>query len=177
MNLSPAIFAREIHSAMKKNFLSLLLLLGIGLIACKNGDKKSGDHSGHGHSVDAPVTLTDSLLKTIDEGHIAGMSRIGKLHNTQKEVQRVIDSINQLPPAARQKAEAWLTGLTAVSKDLQYADFAMDKWMMEYDEDSAKDDADRRLEYLKSEKEKVEKMKSAILGSMQKADSLLKLRP
>lgn len=177
MNLLPVIFAREIHPAMKKNFFSFLFLLGIGLAACKSGDKKSADHSGHTHSGDAPVTLTDSLLKAIDEGHIAGMSRIGKLHNTQKEVQRVIDSLSQLPPAARQNAEAWLAGLTAVSKDLQYADFAMDKWMMEYDEDSAKDDADRRLEYLKEEKDKVEKMKSAIIGSMQKADSLLKQRP
>lgn len=162
---------------MQKISLVFLLTGGLLFASCNSGDKKQGDHSGHGRPGDAPQTLTDSLLKDIDEGHITGMSKIGRLHNTQKEVQRVADSLAALPAAAQQKNAAYLSALQAVLKDMQYADFAMDKWMMEYDEDSASDHADQRLLYLKSEKEKVDKMKEAILSSLQKADSLLKQRP
>lgn len=143
------------------------------LCACNNNDKKSTDHSGHNGSGNEPKTLTDSLLKDIDDGHIVGMSKIGKLHNTRNDVQRVIDSIGKLPAAVRQAAASYTEGLRAVIKDLEYADFAMEKWMMEYDQDSAKDNAEQRLLYLKDEKMKVDKMKEAILSSLQKADSLL----
>jgi hypothetical protein len=159
---------------MKKYFYSCILITFLLFSACKSGDKK---HDGHGTTGDAPQTLTDSLLKDIDDGHIVGMSKIGKLHIAQKEVQRLIDSIGQLPAAAKEKAGAYLAGLEKAVKDIQYADFAMDKWMMEYDEDSAKENADQRLVYLKAEKEKVDKMKAAILGSLQQADSLLKIKP
>lgn len=162
---------------MKKIILFGILAPALFFSACKSGDKKSEGHDDHGTNGDAPQTLTDSLLKDIDDGHIVGMSKIGKLHNAQKEVQRLIDSIGQLPAAAKQKSAAYLAGLEKAVKDIQYADFAMEKWMMEYDEDSAKDNAEQRLVYLKTEKEKVDKMKAAILGSLQQADSLLKIKP
>jgi hypothetical protein len=157
---------------MMKYFF-LPVLAGCLLLACNSSDKK---HEGHNSSDKAPKNLTDSLLKDIDEGHIVGMSKIGKLHNTQKEVQRVIDSIGKLPAAAQEAAATYVAGLKAVVKDMEYADFAMEKWMMEYSEDSAKENAEQRLSYLKEEKMKVDKMKDAILSSLQKADSLLNIK-
>lgn len=175
MILRRVIFAPE-KFTMKKIVLSCLLTPVLFFSACNSGDKKAGDHSGHGTHGDAPQTLTDSLLKDIDDGHILGMSKIGKLHNTQKAVQQAVDSIGKLPAAEKQKAAAYLASLEAVIKDMQYADMAMDKWMMEYDEDSAKENPAQRELYLKGEKLKVDNMKSAILTSMQKADSLLRIK-
>ena len=106
---------------------------------------------------------------------MVGMSKIGKLHNTQKEVQRIIDSIGKLP-AAQQTVASYATSLKAVAKDLEYADFAMDKWMTEFEMDSAINNIEQRIKYLADEKMKVGKMKEALLTSLQKADSLLKVK-
>jgi hypothetical protein len=156
---------------MKRFFLPAIIVMLI--TACNNANKK---HDGHPGTGKAPKTLTDSLLKDIDEGHILGMSKIGKLHNTKKAVLRVIDSIGTLPAKAQQTFAPYVAQLNEVIKDLDYADFAMDKWMTEYTEDSAAGDAGKHNKYLAEEKIKVDKMKEAILSSIQKADSLLKVK-
>jgi hypothetical protein len=158
---------------MKIAFIPVLAVFTCFIVACNNSDKKADRPN---LSDNAPKTRTDSLLKDIDDGHIVGMSKIGKLHNTKKDIQRVIDSIGKLPAKAQQQAAGYLAQLVAAIKDLDYADFAMDKWMTEYDEDSAKDNAEKHIQYLADEKMKVDKMKEAILSSLQKADSLLKLK-
>jgi len=158
---------------MKKTILPFAILLII-TAACNNSDKKHDDHSGHTHSSEEPKTLADSLMKEIDDGHVVGMSKIGKLHNTQKQVQAVIDSIGKLPGKAQQAAAPYVAKLKTLVKDLEYADFAMDKWMTEFDMDSAVNNMEQRIKYLTDEKLKVGKMKEAILGGLQKADSLLK---
>ncbi len=157
---------------MKKIILPLAILFTIA--SCNNPDKKNDDHGGSTHSTDEPKTLADSLMAAIDDGHIVGMSKIGKLHNTQKQVQAVIDSIGKLPAKAQQAAAPYLAKLKGLIRDLEYADFAMDKWMTEFDMDSAVNNMEQRIKYLADEKLKVGKMKEAILGGLQKADSLLK---
>ena len=159
---------------MKKFILPIVVLLTCAAVACNNSDKKHDEQSGHTNSGDEPKTLSDSLMKEIDDGHIVGMSKIGKLHNTKKQVQGVIDSIGKLPVKAQQAVAPYLTKMQGLIKDLEYADFAMDKWMTEFDMDSAVDNMEQRIKYLTDEKLKVGKMKEAILGSLQKADSLLK---
>ncbi len=156
---------------MKKIIFPILAL--VVLAACNSGDKKNG---GHNNSANEPKTLADSLMKDIDDGHIVGMSKIGKLHNTQKEVQRVIDSIGKLPAKAQEAVASYVEQLKANIKELEYADFAMEKWMTEFEMDSAIDNIEKRIKYLTDEKMKVSKMKEAILTSMQKADSLLKAK-
>ncbi len=154
---------------MKKNILLFALLFAI--VACKNADKK---HDGHTNN--EPKTLADSLMKDIDDGHMVGMSKIGKLHTTRKEVQRVIDSLSNLPSKSQQSTALYLDQLKAVIKDLDYADFAMDKWMTEFEMDSTVNNMELRISYLADEKLKVNNVKVAMLGSMQKADSLLKAK-
>ncbi len=61
-----------------------------------------------------------------------------------------------------------------MAADLRNAIFAMDKWMAEFNMDSAKEDMEKRVQYLLDEKMKVGKVKDAILNSLNKADSLLK---
>ncbi|HQW43572.1 MAG: viral A-type inclusion protein [Chitinophagaceae bacterium] len=157
---------------MKLYILPAILVLLIAA-ACNNDDNK---HAGHNGSGKEPQTLADSLMKDIDDGHIVGMSKMGKLHNTKKEVQRIIDSIGKLPAKAQAAVAPYVDQLKENIKELEYADFAMEKWMTEFEMDSAIDNLEQRIKYLTDEKMKVGKMKEAILTSMQKADSLLKVR-
>ena len=154
---------------MKKNILLFAVILNIA--ACNNTDKKK-----EGHSKNEPKTQADSLMKDIDDGHMVGMSKIGKLHTTRKEVQRILDSISNLSSKSQSSTALYLDQLKAVIKDLDYADFAMDKWMTEFEMDSAVNNLEQRINYLTSEKLKVTNVKVAMLGSMQKADSLLKAK-
>lgn len=158
---------------MKRFFLPVLVLLSV-TIACNNSDKKNDEPNND--RADVPKSTADSLMKEIDDGHMKGMSKMAKLHNTRKEVQRIIDSIGTLPAKAQQAVAPYLARLQSVIKDLDYADFGMDKWMTEFDMDSALDNLEQRIKYLTEEKLKVEKMKEAMLTSIQKADSILKAR-
>ena len=119
------------------------------------------------------ATTEDSLMKAIDEGHIYGMARMAKLHRSQQAAQRMIDSIYALPSNQKQAAEGLVNKLNETLNNLTTAEAAMNKWMDEFNMDSAKDNQSERIKYLKEEKRKVEEMKNAFINSLQQADSLL----
>ena len=152
---------------MKKIILPLLLV--VVAFACNN------NHDGHNPSDKAPKTLEDSLIRDIDDGHFVCMSKMSKLHKEQQNVKRALDSIAVLPANTQQAAAEYVTELNKAAEDLNYADFAMEKWMTEYNPDSSVNDKEKRLLYLQSEQMKVGKMKNAILSSLQKADSILQV--
>ena len=153
---------------MKKWISGTIFFLTILFIACNNNK----DHGSHNDKT--PKTMEDSLLKDIDDGHIIGMSKMSKLHRTQQAVRKAIDSIAGLSPNAQENAADYVAKLNELIKELDYADFAMEKWMTEYYQDSLLDNKEKRLIYLQDEKMKVDKMKKAILDGLQKADSVLK---
>lgn len=143
-------------------------------IACNNADKK---HEGHaGHTTETSKTKADSLYADVMDGHDVGMAKMGKIRAMQNEVKKVLDSIATLPVKAQQTAAPLKTKLDSLAADLRYAEMAMDKWMMEFNMDSAKDNIENRIKYLAEEKLKIEKVKSSILTGLQKADSLLKAK-
>lgn len=152
---------------MNKILPALIFLTTI--IACNNND-------GHKSSDKTPKTLEDSLIRDIDDGHIVGMSKMAKLHKAQQNVKRALDSIAVLPTKTQQTAAEYVAELNKAAEELNYADFAMEKWMTEYNPDSSIKDKEKRLLYLQDEQMKVGKMKSAILNSLQKADSLLNVK-
>lgn len=156
-----------------KRFLTVILFAsGLFLISCGSNEEKHNDHGGH--KTEAPKTAEDSLYNDVMAGHDEVMPKMGKIRGAQKEAQRLIDSIAALPAKAQAEAGALKAKLEELVKDLSYADFAMDKWMTEFSLDSAKDNLEMRLKYLADEKQKVNKVKDAILNSLAKADSLLK---
>lgn len=152
-----------------KKFLFFLIAIYFITIGCKNAGKKPVQET-------KPVSQLDSLLEYIDQGHMDGMGKIGRLHNTKKTVQAMIDSISHLPANIQKTSALFVEALKTNIKDLDYADMAMDKWMMEYSEDSASSNENDRIKYLSDEKSKVEKVRAAIHNSLQKADSLLKVK-
>lgn len=149
---------------MKKILLPSLALLFIFFTSCNNAGKKQTE----------PKTQADSLMADVMDGHDAGMAKYGKLNAMQKKVQEVLDSIAKLPAKSRQAAAPYKAKLDAAAKDLNKALIAMDKWMGEFNMDSAVNNMEQRIKYLTEEKWKVGNVKAAILTSLQKADSILK---
>lgn len=142
----------------------------IAFAACKN-DKKS-EHDGQGTK--EAQSQADSLMADVMDGHDVGMAKYGKLKAMENKVKASIDSIGKLPAKAQAELAPYKAKLDSVAADLRNAIFAMDKWMEEFNMDSAKEDMEKRVQYLLDEKMKVGKVKDAILNSLNKADSLLK---
>ena len=145
----------------------LLLALVFGFCACANEPDKSARKDGF-----TPVlnTKEDSLYHDVMEGHDIGMAKMGTLRKQLGRVTHELDSINRL--TGRNIDQHRKQALIKLKEDLSYADHAMFTWMQEFNVDSAKSDKSKRLEYLESEKIKVQKVKENILNSLQRADSL-----
>ncbi len=152
-------------------------LLAISLLtACNNAGKE--DHSKHETKdgkavVKSPV---DSLFDEVMAGHDEVMPKMGKVRGAQTRAKAMLDSIARLPAKAQDAAVDLKKKLETLVNDLNYADFAMDKWMTEFNMDSAVNNVQERLKYLESEKGKVAKVKEAVLGGLARADSLLKAK-
>jgi hypothetical protein len=154
---------------MKKIFIPILACFI--LIACNN-EKKDAGHDHHKKGI--PKTQEDSLMADVMDGHDVGMAKYGRLGALEKKIKTSLDSIAKLPAKDQQAAAPIKAKLDSLGKDISYAIFAMDKWMEEFDMDSAKADLSQRIKYLTDEKMKVGKVKEAILTSLQKADSVFK---
>lgn len=147
-------------------FLAASLLV---LTACNNNDSKKDTAS-------AETVLADSLNKQVDDVHIKGMAKMARLSKMQQRTQQLLDSLGKLPAKARQAATPVKEELEGLLKELNYADFAMDKWMTEFyvdHKDTLKDNLSARIEYLRNQQTVAGKVTDAILGSLQKGDSLL----
>ena len=152
-------------------FSSAIILLAFSFLsACNNTDKKANTGNKD------PKTLADSLEQEVMDGHNVGMAKYGKLTAMQNEAQRLLDSIAKLPAKAREAMTPLKTRLDGLVEDLQSAKSGMDKWMEEYNMDSAVNNIEQRIKYLTTEKIKVSKIKESILNSLQKADSVLKTK-
>ena len=156
---------------MKKILIPIAGLCFITLIACNNLDNKKDDKV-----TAVPKTTADSLENEVMDGHNAAMAKYGKLQAMQNEAQHLLDSIAALPAKALQAAATLKTKLGDLVEDLKSAKANMDKWMDEYNMDSAKNDIEQRIKYLAEEKLKVNKIKDAILIGLQRADSVLKAK-
>lgn len=151
-------------------YLFLLMTTGLLLLtACNNNDSKKVTPS-------AETVLADSLNKLVDDVHIKGMAKMARLSKMQQHTQQLIDSIGKLPAKARLAATPVKEKLEGLLKELNYADFAMDKWMTEFyvdHKDTLRDKLSARIEYLRDQQNVAGKVTDAILGSLQKGDSLL----
>ena len=148
----------------------LIVLLSLAMASC--GD--SG-HAGHDTKTE-PKTYLDSLYASIWEAHDLVMPKMGKIRGAQKKAARMLDSLN-LAWSNRGMAEP--TDVKSMKRSLQdlidqlnYADYAMDRWMTEFNIDSAQTKGESRRPYLESEKVKVDRVKEAILRGLALADSL-----
>ncbi|MEY3590573.1 MAG: hypothetical protein RLZZ466_1093 [Bacteroidota bacterium] len=143
------------------------------LLACQSSSDNSGDHSAHS-AMEAPKTPADSLYGQVMEMHDLVMPKMGKVRGAQKRAQALLDSIGSLPTRSAATLTPYKKELETLVSELNYADYAMDQWMMEFNLDSGKNNIEIRLAYLRAEFDKVSKVKDAVLNSLAKADTLLK---
>lgn len=144
----------------------ILSALAFIIISCNNSTDTSATKE---------KTRIDSLQEQVDDGHIAGMAKMGKLTKYQQRVNQLVDSLSKLPAKAKAASEPYRQKLDSLLKDLNYAEFSMDKWMNEfYSKDTSMVKPEERMKFLEAEKDKVAHVKEAILNSIARADSLLK---
>ncbi|MBM3414445.1 MAG: hypothetical protein FJY16_05870 [Bacteroidetes bacterium] len=158
---------------MRSNLL-VLLAMSVVLLGCQSTTEHQ--HEGHsGHSkMNTPKTPADSLFKQVMDIHDQVMPKLGKIRGAQKRAQQVLDSLSTLSARHAKELTTYKQDVETLINSLDYADFAMDKWMIEFNMDSAKDNQELRVAYLRAELDKVSNVKKAILGSLSKVDSLLK---
>jgi hypothetical protein len=159
---------------MRKCYSFLIVIVfSLLLIAC-GGNNHTG-HEGHGGRP-APKTSLDSLYVSIWDAHDVVMPKMGKIRGAQQKAARLLDSLNLLSgktaTAVPDSLNSWKKSLQELIDQLNYADYAMDRWMTEFNIDSAQKEGDARRPYLESEKVKVDRVKEAILRSLSRADSL-----
>ena len=134
--------------------------------ACKDNEQ---NERKDGFS-DIPKNKEDSLFQEVMEGHNIGLARMSKITKYLTRIQKSLDSINKLPAAKID--EGYQQTLIDLQEDLNYAEYGMNTWMEEFKIDSAKENSEKRIQYLESEKIKVIKVKESILGSLRRADSV-----
>ena len=133
------------------------IVISCFVLACNN----TGD-------AEPAVSLADSLLKQVIEGHDVAMPKMMKMERLQKEAQAEMDSLKKLPGQTERIAL-----LDSTIKSLSYADVAMHEWMEGFRYDSLKDNEPARIDYLKMQLATVNEMKDNVISSLEKADSVL----
>lgn len=152
---------------MKKNIFILSAIILIVSASCNNSsdEKKTGDQ---------PKTKADSLMDDVMAGHDAAMAKMNKLSVLKAKLQHSIDSLSTLPEKVKKAAADYKINLDSTLTQLNTAENSMNKWMDEFNMDSAANNMDERIKYLESEKTKVTNVRDDMTSSMSKADSLLK---
>jgi hypothetical protein len=157
---STAIFAKKI--VMKK--ILQLIVCGLLFMACNN----SGDNHGA-----TGKNRADSLMDEVMEGHNKGMAKVSKLNEAKNKIQHVIDSISKLSADLQKTSVQYRMQLDSVFNMLTFADYAMDKWMNEFNMDSLNNNKEERVKYLESERSKISNVNEVMIRSLKNADSLL----
>lgn len=141
--------------------IAILLLAGCG----SDGENERTD----GFS-DVAKTPEDSLFQEVMHGHDTAMAKMGKLKGYQEQFQQKIDSVKKLKSAGARTIES---AYASTKQKLKDAETGMNKWMDEFQIDSAQDNMEQRLKYLADEKIRVEKVRDQIFDALREADSLM----
>lgn len=150
-----------------KNTFIIAVAICTFMISCNNNAAKKED----------PLKAqADSIEKEVIKGHDEAMPKSMKIPKIQAAIQKIIDSIATLPGKAKEASAPYKAKLEQLVNELNYADNAMNKWMAEINFDSATNNLQQRIKYFTDEKLKVDKVKDAVLNSLQKADSILKAK-
>ena len=152
---------------MKKLILAVTATIALLVFAACKDNEQNERKDGFSN---VSKNKEDSLFHEVMEGHDIGMARMSKITKYLTRIKTTLDSINKLPAAKID--EGYQQMLIDLQEDLNYAEYGMNTWMEEFKIDSAKENKEKRIEYLESEKIKVAKVKEAILSSLQRADSI-----
>ena len=154
---------------MKNLFATALFMGTLFMMSCNN--------SGNDKKQETTKSPAEKLLDEVDNAHMDGMAKMGKLSRLETQVQHLLDSINNLPGKNKSAAAGFKARLETLQNELHSAQDGMDKWMNDFKFDSAENNNELRIQYLESEKIKVEKVKTDMQNVLRMADSLLNKQP
>ena len=143
------------------------LFSAIILLACNQGKKPTT------HEI-KPQTRADSLMEDVMAGHDAAMAKYGKMQGIKARIGVLLDSISKLPGKAREAATPYANNLKEAETEVNTSLAAMDKWMEEFNMDSALNDMEKRVRYLGEEKLKIGNVRDEFLHAYNSADSLIR---
>jgi hypothetical protein len=157
---------------MKKIGISFFVFLFVFLAACNNAGKKDNDQL----ISEKLKAQAESLYKEFLKEHETGMNGWMKIEGRQKQIKTLLDSIASLPVKAQSALDSYRSKLKEASADLGNAYEKMDVWMKGMNPDSAENNVELRIQYLTNEKMKGGNITALINNSIQKTDSLLKIK-
>lgn len=143
----------------------IITLASASLAGC--ADNTSTDRA-NGYT-QGPRTAEDSLFQQVMDGHNVAMARHGRMAGYAQLALRRADSITKAGGNAVMAGE-----YRALADTLHQADAHMNAWMDNFNVDSARDYPQQRIAYLKSEQEKIFRVRDEVLRAVALADSLLK---
>ena len=150
---------------MKFVVQSVFVLL---FISCNNSNTSTGNNDKITESA------SDSLMHEILRQHDIGMAKTNKISEAKNRIQHALDSIAKLSTDLQKKSVQYRMELDSAFNWLTFANSHMETWMNEFNMDSLKDDQEKQIKYLESEKMKISHVNEEMIGSLQKTDSLLK---
>ena len=144
--------------------LTQLLAIIVLCASCNNSSNTNGR---------IPKSQSDSLLADVLKSHDAAMSKMEKIDGAKNKIQHVIDSISNLSYSLQKSSRVYKMQLDSTFNRLTFANYAMEKWMNEFNMDTLKNNETERVHYLQSEKLKITRVNDVMLSSLKKADSVL----
>jgi hypothetical protein len=156
---------------MKNLRAPISLCIFLIVAGCNNGGtvKKETAASNSGRH----KSVVDSLYEQVLAGHDAAMAKYGKLKNAENRVEQLLDSMNKLPAKARVSLSTYVHQMDSLLAGIRRAKANMDKWMDDFNTDSALNNIQQRIHYLSAENAKVVEIRESIFTNLKKADSLL----
>jgi hypothetical protein len=153
-----------IFAKISRMKLTQLLAIIFFYASCNNSSNTSGK---------APGSHADSLVADILKSHDAAMAKMSKIDVAKNKIQHVIDSISTLSYSLQKKSAEYKMQLDSNFNRLTFANYAMEKWMNEFNMDTLKNNESERVDYMQAEKLKISKVNEVMLNSLQKADSVV----
>lgn len=150
---------------MKSAIVAVLTALAI---SCNNSNT-STESAGK-----TSQSKPDSIMHEVMEQHDKGMAKMSKINQAKEKIQHALDSISRLPTNLQNASVQYRMQLDSAFNRLNFANYAMEKWMNEFNMDTLKDNQAEQAKYLESEKEKIAKVNEVMINTLHKTDSLLK---
>ena len=133
---------------MKKQLLSSLLLLTVLLIGCQQKGNQE---------------LYDEVMKVHDEV----MPKMNDIHKAKQQLKNEITNTPDITEARKTELETIIVKLDSASEGMMV-------WMREFNPPPDSKGVEQARDYLKNEKEKVEKVKKDITEALEKAKGVTK---
>ncbi|MFT3748940.1 MAG: hypothetical protein QM768_11510 [Agriterribacter sp.] len=152
-----------------KNYIVFFLLMA----ACACGNANNNQPADEHNNASIPKTASDSLYKSVMDGHDVSMKKMGEIVRLKALISQQKDSIAKF----KTKDLQYIAAFDTAFNNLVYAEELMNKWMQDFNPDSAGNSEDEKLVFFRKEKEKIDTVNARINNSIEAAKKITAARP